>query len=119
VVRYFNSLAGPGGQTTFPGDPHEPHYSVQEIAKLWKVDAETVSKIFRDEPGVLVLGNIGRKDGKRNYTILRIPDSVLRRVYTRRTQKQSGASTGMNKMIRTRAEKSVRISAKPKFLIGG
>jgi hypothetical protein len=119
VGRYFNSLASPGSQSTFLGDPHELHYSVQDIAKLWKVDPETVSKIFRDEPGVLVLGNIGRKDGKRNYAILRIPDSVLRRVYARRTQRQSGTSTSLNRIVRTGAERPARKSSKSKLSIGG
>jgi hypothetical protein len=103
-----------GAQTVALGDPLEPHYSVQDIAELWKVDPETVSKVFRSEPGVLALENNHRKDGKRNYTILRIPGSVLRRVYNRRTQKQAGDVSGIAKTIRTRAERRTGSTSKPK-----
>ncbi len=119
VGRFFKPCADPKTQSAVPGDPLEPHYSVQEIATLWKLDPETVSKIFRDEPGVLVLGNSCRKDGKRNYTILRIPDSVLRRVYNRRTQRQPDSFTRINRTIRTRAGKPAGSPSKPGPSNGG
>ncbi len=72
----------------YPQNPLEVHYSLQEIAKEWKVDAETVRNAFIDEPGVLELGRRNRRDGKRNYVVLRIPASVLKRVYERRTQRK-------------------------------
>lgn len=86
-----------------PLDPLEPHYTLQEIAKEWKVDAETVRKEFINEPGVLVLGSQSRKDGKRNYVILRIPASVLKRVYERRTQRKFSAPSGHITVTRQRA----------------
>jgi hypothetical protein len=35
--------------------PAEQHYTPAEVAKLWRLDVETVRRIFQDEPGVVVL----------------------------------------------------------------
>jgi hypothetical protein len=58
----------------------ERHFSVAEVAAMWNLSKDAVRRIFQDEPGVLVLG--GRSSGgKRRYTTLRIPQSVLERVH--------------------------------------
>lgn len=62
-------------------DPFERHYAVKELSDLWQFDPSTIRQMFQDEPGVLNLGKIGRRDGKRDYVTLRIPESVARRVY--------------------------------------
>lgn len=64
----------------------EPHYTPQELSALWKFDQTTIRRLFIDEPGVLKLGSQSRRDGKREYITLRIPASVARRVYERRTR---------------------------------
>lgn len=60
----------------------EKHYSPADLAKAWSFDVETVRNIFRDEPGVL---KIGEKNPlhKRSYLTLRIPESVAVRVHKR------------------------------------
>ena len=73
-----------------PADPKEmssalePHYSVQVLAELWRLDESTIRRIFEDVPGVLKLGNEKRRSGKREYYTLRIPASVAAREYERR-----------------------------------
>jgi hypothetical protein len=62
-------------------DPLERHFSPQELAQRWGLDVSTVRPMFQDEPGVLKHGKASRRDGKRDYTTLRIPESVVRRVY--------------------------------------
>jgi hypothetical protein len=62
----------------------EPHYSVQVLAELWRLDESTIRRIFEGAPGVLRLGNDRRRRGKREYVTLRIPASVARREYERR-----------------------------------
>jgi hypothetical protein len=62
----------------------EPHYSVQVLAELWRLDESTVRRIFEAAPGVLRLGNETRRNGKRNYFTLRIPASVAEREHQRR-----------------------------------
>lgn len=62
----------------------EPHYSVQVLAELWRLDESTIRRMFESAPGVLKLGNDRRKKGKREYYILRIPASVAQREYQRR-----------------------------------
>lgn len=68
-------------------DAFERHYTTHEIAELWMLHERTVRRIFQDEPGVLKIGKYGRRDGKRDYVTLRIPDSVVRRIYQQRTGK--------------------------------
>jgi hypothetical protein len=73
-----------------PGDPVsspsslEPHYSVQVLAELWRLDESTIRRIFEGAPGVLRLGNERRRSGKREYFTLRIPASIAEREYQRR-----------------------------------
>jgi len=61
----------------------ERHFSPAEIAELWKLSTDCVRKIFENEPGVLILGNAAPRRGKRSYTTLRIPETVLDRVHRR------------------------------------
>jgi len=60
----------------------ERHYAPAELAQAWGVNVETIRNIFREEPGVV---KIGEKDPKhkRPYLTLRIPESVALRVHTR------------------------------------
>jgi len=60
----------------------ERHYSPDEIAELWGVSVDSIRRIFRDEPGVLKMGEKSPKH-KRQYLTLRIPESVAERVHTR------------------------------------
>lgn len=60
----------------------EPHYSPAELAKSWGVDVETIRNLFRNEPGVLKIGDKNPKH-KRPYLTLRIPESVAVRLHER------------------------------------
>jgi hypothetical protein len=70
--------------TSLPVSSLEPHYSVQVLAELWRLDESTIRRIFEAAPGVLRLGNDKRRSGKREYFTLRIPASVAEREYQRR-----------------------------------
>jgi len=63
----------------------ERHYTVQEVAELWKMSPDTIRKIFRNVPGVLKIGTTERLR-KRGYLNLRIPESVLARVHAERSK---------------------------------
>lgn len=57
----------------------ERHYSIQELADLWKLSRNSVRHIFYRRSDVLHLGHdeIGRgKDRTRAYYTIRIPESV-------------------------------------------
>lgn len=76
-------------QPNIPFD--ETHLTPGEIAKLWKLDPDTVRHIFADEPDVLKYTfkegvKRGRAAAKRDYTTLRIPVSVMERVWLRRSR---------------------------------
>ncbi len=73
-----------GREVLLPAEPTstlqlEKCWTVQEVAKSWNLSTDTVTRIFRNEPGVL---RIRRASGlrRRAYETLRIPDNVLRRV---------------------------------------
>ncbi len=61
----------------------EHHYTVQEVGELWHLSEDVVRKMFEDEPGVFLIGNADSTRRRRRYVTLRIPESVLRRVYRR------------------------------------
>jgi hypothetical protein len=63
----------------------ERHFTAKELAELWALDQTTIRRLFCDEPGVLKIGKANRHDGRRDYVSLRIPESVARRVYIRRS----------------------------------
>lgn len=65
----------------------EHHFTPRELAELWKFDESTIRRMFMDEPGVLVYGREKRRNGRRDYVTLRIPESVARRVHERRTRR--------------------------------
>ena len=62
----------------------EQHYSVAEISKVWNLSPNAVRRLFQSEPGVLAIGEPRPKYGRRRGKVtLRIPKSVLDRVYYR------------------------------------
>lgn len=60
----------------------EKHYKIEQIAELWGMCEKTVRNMFREEPGVLRKMQPAKR-GKREYTSLRIPQSVVERVHRR------------------------------------
>lgn len=62
----------------------EPVYTAVEVAEAKKLHPSTVRKLFIDEPGVIRLGRWGSRRS-RSYFTLRIPESVVNRVFARMT----------------------------------
>jgi hypothetical protein len=62
------------------------HFTPAQLAELWKFDQTTIRRMFQDEPGVMKEGKANRRDGKRDYVTLRIPESVALRVYAERSK---------------------------------
>jgi hypothetical protein len=67
----------------------ERHFTVLELAKAWHMGERTVRFWFMNEPGVIKYGR-GKlvKGRQRTHLSLRIPESVARRVYRRRTGRE-------------------------------
>ena len=57
----------------------EKHYRVKELAVLWGLSTDTITKLFANESGILRVHNCGI--GKRKYETLSIPESVALRVH--------------------------------------
>lgn len=62
--------------------PIEPLYDIREVGKMLKVSTDTARRRFRKEPGVFVMTTPPSKY-KRRYETIRVPESVLQRVYRR------------------------------------
>jgi hypothetical protein len=63
----------------------EAHYSPTEVATAWGVSSDTIRRMFKDEPGVLVIEPAPSRFSRRRYRTLRIPASVAERVHRRMT----------------------------------
>jgi hypothetical protein len=61
----------------------EKHFSVPELAKLWALSQDTVRALFKDRPGVFKLAHQETRS-KRGYVSLRIPQSVVAKVWAER-----------------------------------
>jgi len=59
------------------------HLTVGQIAKNRNLSADTIRRLFIDEPGVIVITK--PKHRRRTYRVLRVPESVERRVFARLT----------------------------------
>jgi hypothetical protein len=62
-------------------DVNETCLTVADVAERLNVNAETVRRLFLNEPGVIVI--CCPRKGRRVYRTLRIPESVYVRVVTR------------------------------------
>jgi hypothetical protein len=70
--------SGEGVDTVFG----QRHYTADQVAKMWNLSTDTVRRLFQGEDGVLKIVRPGNRY-KRTYVTLRIPESVLNRVYRR------------------------------------
>jgi AcrR family transcriptional regulator len=57
----------------------KPAFTVQEVAALMGLSRQTVTRLFENEPGVLVLKRPEEKH-KRSHRSIRIPRAVYERV---------------------------------------
>ena len=64
----------------------EQHFTPQHLAELWVLHESTIRRLFLGEPGVLKYGNSSMRSGRREYVTLRIPESVAKRVYAKRSR---------------------------------
>lgn len=63
---------------------NETYNTPKELAERAKLHESTIRKMFMDEPGVVRIGHAAR-GRKQQYFTLRIPESVVQRVFGRMT----------------------------------
>ena len=64
------------------GSPFEErHFTIQELSDMWHFSEEFVRQIVKGEPGVTEW--VRQQPGKRRYRVLRVPQSVVERLYQR------------------------------------
>jgi hypothetical protein len=59
----------------------ERHYTVAELAEMWKFSKEFVRRLVAQEP--VVTDWVTQEPVRRRYRVLRIPESVVERLYNR------------------------------------
>jgi hypothetical protein len=59
----------------------ERHYTVNELASMWRLSGEFVRQLVQHEQGVTEW--VRQQPGRRRYRVLRVPQSVAERVYRR------------------------------------
>jgi hypothetical protein len=59
----------------------EQHYTVKEVAALWKYSHDTILRWFADDPDVIVNKKENVKRGKRGRRQISIPESAMQRVH--------------------------------------
>jgi hypothetical protein len=59
----------------------ERHFTVPELASMWRLSREFVRQVVQHEPGVTEW--VRQQPGRRRYRVLRVPQSVAERLYQR------------------------------------
>jgi len=84
----------------------ERHYTISELAEMWKFSKEFVRQIVRGEPGVTEW--VRQQPGKRRYSVIRVPQSVAERLYrralTRADQSEQTAPRSYGRRLRAAIE---------------
>lgn len=72
-------------------DDREPfeqrHFTVGELAAMWNLSSEFVRQLVEKEPGVTEW--VRQRPGARRYRVLRVPESVARRLYAQALSRAS------------------------------
>jgi len=88
--KFLTWQTADGQARYFPTPLHrlasEKHFTPAEVSKLWGISSDLVRDVFRNEPGVLLIGNKTTKI-RRGYKTMRIPESVLLAVHTKLSAK--------------------------------
>lgn len=63
----------------------ERHFTVTELATMWRLSKEFVRQVVQHEPGVTEW--VRQQPGRRRYRVLRVPQSVAERLYNRAVSK--------------------------------
>jgi len=72
---------GDHGPGTLGSAFEERHFTISEVAQMWNLSEEFIRQLVRYEPGVTEW--VRQAPGKRRYRVLRIPQSVVDRLYHR------------------------------------
>jgi AraC-like DNA-binding protein len=65
------------------GPAFQEHFTLAQLAKKWHLSESTLLRLFKEEPGVLRIGNLRTR--KRTKISLRIPAEVANRVHQKLT----------------------------------
>lgn len=61
----------------------EPKYTYLQLSKLTGLNCRTLRRQFQNEAGLIIVGRESLRGSKRRYETVRIPQSVVLRVFQR------------------------------------
>jgi hypothetical protein len=82
----YTTASKPRGPVERSALVKDNHWSVAQVAEQWGISTDLVRDIFKDEDGVLIVERPGTRT-KRSYSTMRIPESVLERVYNQMSRR--------------------------------
>lgn len=74
----------------------EKYYSVADVAEQLGISKAFTREIFKERPGVLRFGAEGRR-AKRDYLMIRIPQSVIDRFVAEKSIPMNGSRAGQQR----------------------
>jgi hypothetical protein len=80
-VSSIESVAGSSPHCSF----QERQFTIFETAVMWNLSVEFIREIVTDEQGVTEW--VRQAPGRRRYRVLRVPQSVLERLYRRASER--------------------------------
>jgi hypothetical protein len=80
--KWAPTISIPSGKPGAPPAELERHYTPAQLAEAWAVSVDKIRDLFRNEEGVLKIGERNPKH-KQQYWTLRIPEQVAMRVHKR------------------------------------
>ena len=79
--KLASSTSGERSENAVVSGP-ERHFTVAELSKRWFFSANTIRRLFSQEPGVVRIARPQTRS-KRGYTSMRIPERIAERVHRR------------------------------------
>jgi hypothetical protein len=77
AVRLIDGGRATRTERQLPVKPEPMYLTLHEVAERLVISYSQARRLFQDRPGVLVLTSLSRSRGKRDYTTIRVPISVL------------------------------------------
>ncbi len=78
-MKLSKLIRTPSDSNAEEGSMFDRHFSLRTLAELWGCSEDTIRRLAEDEPGIFKIGSGAKQT-------LKIPESVAKRIYEKRTK---------------------------------